>query len=155
MSATTEARAVEREIAIAASPETVWEFLVDPEKAVRWMGTAATFEVQPGGIYRVEVVPGNSAVGTFVEIDPPRRLVYTWGWESGPGDSVPPGSTTVEFELTPSDGGTLLRFRHSDLPSTKSVESHAHGWDHYFERLAAIAKGDDPGPDPWVVEPPK
>ena len=37
MEASTET-AVRREIAIAASPETVWEFLVDPEKATRWMG---------------------------------------------------------------------------------------------------------------------
>jgi uncharacterized protein YndB with AHSA1/START domain len=154
MSATTELTAVEREIAIAASPETVWEFLVDPEKAVRWMGTAATFELRPGGLYRVDVVPGNTAVGTFVEIDPPRRLVYTWGWESGPGSSVAPGSTTVAFDLIPRDSGTLLRFRHSDLPSSKSVESHGHGWDHYFERLAKVAAREDPGPDPWVTEPP-
>jgi len=144
MSATTEVTTVERELAIAASPETVWEFLVDPEKAVRWMGTAATFEVQPGGIYRVEVVPGNTAVGKFVEIDPPHRLVYSWGWESGPGGSVPPGSTTVEFDLMPNESGTLLRFRHSDLPSRESGRSHAHGWDHYFERLVMVATGEDP-----------
>ena len=155
MEATTEAT-VERELAIAASPKTVWEFLVDSEKAVRWMGESATFDVRPGGIYRVEVIPGNVALGEFVEIDPPRRLVWTWGWESGPGSSVPPGSTTVEFELTETtDGGTLLRFRHSDLPSHKTAESHGHGWDHYFGRLAQVAPGGDPGPDPWVTEPPR
>jgi uncharacterized protein YndB with AHSA1/START domain len=153
--ATTEVTAVERELAIAASPETVWEFLVDPDKAVRWMGKSAKFDLRPGGIYRVEVIPGNVAIGEFVEIDPPRRLVYTWGWESGPGSSVPPGSTRVEFQLVEQDGGTLLRFRHSDLPSHKSAESHGHGWDHYFERLAKVAVGDDPGPDPWVTEPPQ
>jgi uncharacterized protein YndB with AHSA1/START domain len=63
---TTEATAVEREIAIAASPETVWEFLIDPEKATRWMGTSATLEARPGGVYRVEVIPGNVASGEFV-----------------------------------------------------------------------------------------
>jgi uncharacterized protein YndB with AHSA1/START domain len=155
MSATTELTTVEREIAIAASPETVWEFLVDPDKAVRWMGTAATFEVRPGGLYRVDVVPGNTAAGKFVEIDPPRRLVYTWGWEASSAGSLAPGSTTVEFELIENDGGTLLRFRHSDLPSRESADSHAHGWDHYFERLAMVASGEDPGPDPWIAEPPR
>ena len=118
------------------------------------MGTAATFDLQPGGLYRVDVVPGNTAVGEFVEIDPPRRLVYTWGWESAGEGPVPPGSTTVEFDLTEGDaGGTLLRVRHSDLPSSKSAESHGHGWDHYFERLALVAAGEDPGPDPWVERP--
>ena len=43
MEASTET-AVSREIQIAASPETVWEFLVQPEKATRWMGQAAALE---------------------------------------------------------------------------------------------------------------
>ena len=151
MDAVTEGIAVERELEIAARPETVWQLLTDPNEATRWMGQAAAFDLRPGGAYRVEVIPGNVAIGEFVEIDPPRRLVYTWGWESGPGSSVPPGSTTVEFELAEADeGGTLLRFRHSDLPSRESAESHGHGWDHYFERLAAFAAGEDPGPDPWI-----
>src|SRR5438067_3724769 len=97
MEATTETTSVEREIAIAASPETVWEFLVDPEKAVRWMGMAATFDPQPGGLYQVEVIPGHVARGEFVELDPPNRLVVTWGWEQN--EAVPAGSTTIEFEL--------------------------------------------------------
>jgi uncharacterized protein YndB with AHSA1/START domain len=55
MEASTET-AVRREIAIAASPETVWEFLVQPEKATRWMGQAAALDPRPGGEYRVEVI---------------------------------------------------------------------------------------------------
>ena len=145
--------AIEREIAIAARPETVWEFFVDPEKACRWMGTSAELDPQPGGIYRVEVIPGNVARGVFVELDPPRRLVYTWGWEAGAGSPVPPGSTTIEIELVPDGDGTRLRFSHLGLPSVESTESHAHGWDHYLERLTAVGSGGDPGPDPWVSGP--
>jgi uncharacterized protein YndB with AHSA1/START domain len=152
MDATTESTVVEREIAIAATPETVWEFLVDPEKAIRWMGREASIDLHPGGRYHVDVIPGSTAVGEFVEIDPPRRLVYTWGWEEA-GGSVPPGSTTVEFELLPSGEGTILRFSHRDLPSAEAVAKHAHGWDHYLERLAAVAAGGDPGVDPWIEGP--
>jgi uncharacterized protein YndB with AHSA1/START domain len=47
------------------------------------MGEQATFDVRPGGIYRVGVIPGNTARGEFVEVDPPHRLVFTWGWEDG------------------------------------------------------------------------
>ena len=54
MEATTETTAVEREIAIAASPETVWQFLVDPDKAIRWMGQTASFDPRPGGAYRID-----------------------------------------------------------------------------------------------------
>ncbi len=152
METTTEATLVEREVAIAADPETVWEFLVDPEKATLWMGQEASFDPRPGGSYRVAVIPGHTASGAFVELDPPRRLVYTWGWEPGADgpNPVPPGSTTIEIELTPNGDGTTLRFVHRGLPSAEAAESHAHGWDHYLERLAVAAGGGEPGEDPWL-----
>jgi uncharacterized protein YndB with AHSA1/START domain len=152
MEATTETTSVEREIAIDASPETVWQCLVDVDKATRWMGETASFDAWPGGAYRIGVIPGHTAAGTFVELDPPRRLVYTWGWEPGEDgpNRVPPGTTTIEIELVPTGDGTTLRFSHTGLPSAEAAESHAHGWDHYLERLAIAARGDDPGADPWL-----
>jgi uncharacterized protein YndB with AHSA1/START domain len=153
MEATTETTSVEREITIAASPETVWQFLVDPSKATRWMGQAASLDPRPGGVYRVDVIPGHSASGEFVELDPPRRLVFTWGWEPGENGAnpVPPGSSTIEIELVPAGDGTTLRFAHRGLPSAEAAESHAHGWDHYLARLGVAAAGGDPGADPWLT----
>jgi uncharacterized protein YndB with AHSA1/START domain len=149
--AATETTALQRELVIDAAPETVWEFLVDPEKATRWMGLNASFDPRPGGLYRIEVIPGNTARGEFVELEPPRRLVYTWGWEpGGMSTSVAPGTSTVEIELVPEGEGTLLRFTHRDLPAEEAVQSHAHGWDHYLERLRSAAQGSDPGVDPWI-----
>ena len=153
MRTTAETTSVEREIAIGASPETVWEFLVDPDKATRWMGQTVSFDPHPGGLYRIEVIPGHTASGEFVELDPPRRLVYTWGWEAGEdgANPVPPGSSTVEIELVPDGAGTTLRFRHSGLPSAEAADSHTKGWDHYLARLAVAGRGGDPGPDPWLT----
>jgi uncharacterized protein YndB with AHSA1/START domain len=154
MGSVTEQTALVRELTIAARPETVWEFLVDPEKATRWMGIEATLDPRPGGVYRVTVLPANVASGSFVEVDPPRRLVFTWGWEpggfGGPGAAAKPGSTTIEIELEPQGEGTHLRFTHRDLPNAEATASHGHGWDHYLERLAAAASGGDPGRDPWL-----
>ena len=154
MEATTEQLVYQRELRIAASPETVWEFLVDPAKVARWKGRPATaFDPQPGGGYRIEIVPGHVASGEFVELDRPNRLVYTWGWApdgDGP-NAVPPGSSTVEIELAPEGGATKLRFTHRDLPSSAAVESHGVGWEHYLERLVVAAAGGDPGPDPWLT----
>jgi uncharacterized protein YndB with AHSA1/START domain len=152
MEATTDTTIVEREVAIAASPETVWHFLVDEEKATRLMGETASFDARPGGLYRVGVIPGNTARGEFVELDPPRRLVFTWGWEPGPqaNSAVPPGSSTIEIDLVPDGDGTTLRFVHRDLPSAEAAQSHAHGWDHYLERLRVAAAGGDAGRDPWL-----
>lgn len=148
MAATTET-AVEREVTIDAGPETVWEFLVDPEKMSRWMGSGATLDPRPGGDYRVDVIDGHVASGEFVELDRPRRLVYTFGWEPE-GESpnpVGPGSTTIEIELEPAGDGTRLTFRHTGLPGAEAAGMHAHGWDHYLQRLVVAAGGGDPGED--------
>ena len=153
MEATTESTKVEREVAIDASPETVWEFLVDPAKATRWMGMTASLDARPGGDYRVEVIPGHVACGEFVEVERPRRLVHTWGWEpgaDGEANAVPPGSSTIEIELIPAGNGTTLRFTHRDLPTAEAAQSHSHGWDHYLGRLVVAARGDDAGEDPWI-----
>jgi len=147
---TAEQLAVTRELVIDASPETVWELLVDPEKIVRWKGVAATLDPRPGGAYRCEVLPGRVVAGEVVEADRPRRLVHTWGWEGS--EEVPPGSTTVEYELAPEGAGTRLRFTHRDLPAPAAAEKHARGWDHYLARLAVAAAGGDPGADPWLDE---
>ena len=152
-----QALVVRRELEIAARPETVWEFLVDPAKAVRWMGLDVTLDPRPGGEFRMLVIPGHSASGEYVEVDRPRRLVFTWGWDDADANdpnAVPPGSSTIEIELEPSGDGTLLRFTHRDLPSAASADSHGHGWDHYLGRLGTAAGGADPGRDPWLDAPP-
>lgn len=153
MDATTESTTYERTLSIAASPETVWGFFIDPDKLTRWKGMRAELDPQPGGIYRCEVIPGHTARGEYVELDPPHRLVFTWGWERSGEEENPvgPGSSTIEVELTPEGDGTQLHFVHH-LPSAAAVESHAVGWDHYLPRLEIAAAGGDPGEDPWLTQ---
>jgi uncharacterized protein YndB with AHSA1/START domain len=82
---------------IAAPPEVVWPYLTEPARYALWMGTEVTLSPIPGGLYRVHMREGIEARGEFVELDPPHRLVFTWGWQDHP--VVPPGSTTVEITL--------------------------------------------------------
>jgi uncharacterized protein YndB with AHSA1/START domain len=147
---TTETRAVEREVRIRARPETIFPFLTEPKLMVSWMGVSAEADPRPGGIYRVDVdAGGHVARGEFVEVSPPNRVVFTWGWESE-DRVVPAGSSTVEVTLTPDGDHTIVRLVHSNLPSEESAGGHATGWDHYLPRLEVAAAGGDPGPDPWV-----
>ena len=141
-----ESEALEKEIRIAAQPDTVFSFFTDPAKMTRWKGKSASLDPRPGGIYRVDMNGRDIARGEYVEVVPYSRVVFTWGWE-GESSSLLPGSSTVEVSLIPDGDGTLVRLRHLGL-TPKQRESHSEGWDHYIPRLAAVAAGGDPGPDP-------
>jgi uncharacterized protein YndB with AHSA1/START domain len=142
-----EERTVTTEIRIEAMPEAVFPFLTEPDLIVRWKGVDARVEATPGGEYRVQVTGDNVAVGEYVVVDPPRRVVFTWGWE---GDAqLPPGSSRVEIQLVPDGDGTVVRLTHSGLPDGTDA-AQLEGWRHFLPRLATAASGGDPGPDPWA-----
>ena len=100
------------------------------------MGVGAELDPTPGGRVRIDVDGEHFALGEFREVDPPNRVVMTWGWERN--DAVPPGSTTVEITLTPDGDGTILRLRHLGLPDDDQKRSHHAGWKQYTGKLAAI-----------------
>jgi uncharacterized protein YndB with AHSA1/START domain len=135
---------IEMQRYVKARPETLFAFFTEQDKYTAWMGVEAVLDAKPGGIYRVRVPQGQCALGEFVEVDPPRRVVFTWGWE---GDiRVPPGSSTVTITLTASGDGTLVSLTHEGLPD-ESVALHSAGWDRYLGRLELVGAGNSPGPD--------
>ncbi len=132
------------ELRIEARPETVFAFLTDPDKMTQWKGDSAQLDARPGGVYRVQI--GQSVVvGEFVELDPPHRVVFTWGWEGN--EAVPPGSSTVEVTLTPDGEATILRLLHRGLPEEQRAE-HEAGWKHFLPRLVSAAAATEPGSGP-------
>lgn len=141
---------VNSEIRIDASPEAIFPFLTDPRKIVRWKGVDATVEASPGGVYRVNVTGAKHAVGEYVEVDAPHRVVFTWGWEGD--EQLPPGSSTVTIDLISDGEGTIVRLTHSGLPEGADA-AQLQGWEHFLPRLAIVAGGGDAGPDPWVAAP--
>ena len=139
---------VEREVLVAAPPDLVFAYFTDPERMRTWMGVRCELQPRPGGVFRVDVNGRNTARGEFVEVVPYTRVVFSFGWE-GADQPVPPGSSTVEVTLQPSQGGTLVRLRHHGLPEA-AVEAHTQGWTHYLARLRIAAEGGDPGPDSMI-----
>jgi uncharacterized protein YndB with AHSA1/START domain len=131
---------IDREIFIALPPEEVFRYLVDPALMARWIGLSHELEPQPGGRFRVEVSNGNIACGRYVEVVPPRRVAFTWGWESEDADLsvLPPGASLVEVDLQAKDHGTLLRLRHSRLP-TNLAAHHGERWSFYLAKLRTMA----------------
>lgn len=141
--------AVEVEVRIAASPETVFDFFTDPGLMIQWMGRVVETDPRPGGGFRCEINDEAIASGEYVAVEPPERVVFTWGW-NGEDSVTKPGSSTVEVLLAPDADGTHVRLIHSDLPSVESAGKHGHGWRHYLDRLAVAAGGGDPGPDEFA-----
>src|SRR3546814_2347519 len=92
-----EALVVRRETHIPAPPAAVFALLTDPEQILRWMGTEAQLEPQPGGLYLVNVTGARFARGSFREVVPVHRLANSFGWDGS--EVVPPGSSLVEIDL--------------------------------------------------------
>ena len=136
---------VTAEIVVAASPETLWPYLVDPSMMTRWMGTDARLLAETGGEYYVLAAGRHPARGEFLDVTPTSKVVFSFGWDE-PDHPIPAGSTTVEISLTPVEHGTLVRLTHRGLPDD-ALNDHRGGWEHYLGRLALAADGGDPGPD--------
>ena len=131
---------------IDAPPEDVFPFLIDAERYAAWQGTRAELDPRPGGIFKVWVDERWTASGSYVVVDPPTRVVFTWGWEGN--ELLPPGASTVEILLESDGGGTSLTLRHSGLPDEGAAASHEEGWRYFIPRLAVAVPGGDPGPIP-------
>jgi uncharacterized protein YndB with AHSA1/START domain len=129
---------IELERRIEAPPDTVFAYFTDADKYMQWQGVEAELDPRPGGIFRVvQNEVGYVARGEFLEIDPPRRLVFSWGWEGI--DALPPGQSTVEVDLIDDGGSTLLRLRHNGLPTDNACQLHTYGWGVGLDALEIVA----------------
>jgi uncharacterized protein YndB with AHSA1/START domain len=134
---------------VGASAEQIFELWTKPELMARWMspfpGTVdckASCDLRPGGAYSLVMTSGDSrrdVSGTYVEVDPPRKLVFTWM-----GPLTNHVNTLVTLELTPhSDDETDLVLTHERLPTPAMWEGHTKGWGIILDHLAdAATKGN-------------
>jgi len=114
---------VHLEIRIDASPQTVFALLTDAARMRTWLAELVEAEPQPGGLFRISGPSSVSIEGTYLEVIPNRKVVFTWGGVEG----LRPGQSTVEFVLEPDGAGTLLRLRHYGLPGP-ALEPRRRGW---------------------------
>jgi uncharacterized protein YndB with AHSA1/START domain len=142
-----EGELVVHDIDLEASPEDVFAMFVDPQRLVRWLGLTADLEPRPGGLFRFEVVPGQFCEGRYVLVEPPNRLIFTWGW-SDPAMGVAPGSSQVEVNIRKADEGARLRLVHSGLATSEGRLLHEDGWSRFLDRLAGALRGDETTPYP-------
>ena len=122
------------EIHIAALPERVFQAIVDSKQVVQWWGQTGIYrcskfqaDLRVGGKWQSEGEGPEglpfTVSGEFLEVAPPRLLVYTWV-ASWTGDV----KTTLRWELEPANQGTLVRIRHSGFASHPELAKSYRGW---------------------------
>lgn len=131
-----------------APREKVFRAWTDPEILKRWLAPTDEYttsipewDLRVGGRYRLEMKysDGNvySVGGTYREIEPPDRLVYTWRWISGIEDPDFP-ETLVTVEFREAGDSTDVVMTHERLPDEKQRSEHEKGWNGCLDRLAEV-----------------
>jgi len=138
----------EKSVLVPLGADETFALITEPDRLRRWQVITARVDLRAGGDYRWTIIPGSSASGTFTEVEPGKRIVFTWGWE-GSAD-LPPGASTVTITLEPAADGTIVRLVHEGL-APEQAASHAEGWDHYLGRLVEAGAQGDAGADEWVT----
>jgi uncharacterized protein YndB with AHSA1/START domain len=123
---------------VEAEPDAVYDYFTQAEAMVSWMGDYAFVDAQPGGEFSIDVNQAQIR-GRYQELDPPHRLLISWGFAGS--DELPPGASTVEVRLTKVAGGTRVEITHRGLPETQT-DKHDHGWHHFLPRLAQAVAAD-------------
>jgi uncharacterized protein YndB with AHSA1/START domain len=132
---------------VKAAAEQIFDLWTKPDLMVRWMSPfpgavdcKASCDLRPGGAFSLVMSSGDSSrevTGTYVQIDRPRKLVFTW---IGPlTNNV---NTLVTLELIPRGDETDLVLTHERLPTPAIHEGHTRGWGHILDHLAdAVSEG--------------
>ena len=127
---------------IKAPPARVWAAWTRPELLVLWFGPhhtrteSAEADLRVGGRFRATIIENTGArhevSGTYAEIEPERRLVFSWGWTASP-ERV--SRVTVTFRAVPE--GTEVTLVHDRFADADTAKRHTRGWTESLERLAA------------------
>jgi uncharacterized protein YndB with AHSA1/START domain len=134
LSVTRVADPVRYSIEIAAAPEVVFDYFTRPELMLTWMGESAVLDARPGGEFTMGI-RGTLVRGEYLEVQRPRRIVFSWGHLGSP--TLPPGVSRVEVRLDPVAAGTLVEIIHSGLPA-EHVPPHERGWRRFGNQLASL-----------------
>lgn len=125
----------------AATPEAVFDAWTDPENMGAWFSPMTTASVPKldltvGGEFQINMHGQDTEyvhTGRYLEIDRPRKLVFTWVSEGTKGQE-----TIVTLALAADGEGTLLTLTHERFPDTESRDNHAQGWEAIMEKFAGV-----------------
>jgi uncharacterized protein YndB with AHSA1/START domain len=139
---------VDRVITIGAPRELVFEFLSQSDRWAAWWGAGSTIDPQTGGRVLIRHPGGIEVIGEVREIDPPAKIVFTYGHAAG--TPIAPGGSIVTIALEPVEAGTRLHLRHAvGTPALR--EEFVQGWRFQLALFAnAVANAVHASPEPVV-----
>ena len=140
---------LDRSITIQAAPDTVFRFFQDNERFARWWGAGSTIDPRPGGRVYIRHPNGIETVGEVIEIAPPRRIVFTYGYATG--KPIPAGASLVTITLTAVAGGTRLDLRH-DFADASIRDQHVQGWRFQLSVFANVVADENFAGAPAIVD---
>lgn len=130
---------LDRELVIGATPEIVFRFFTDSPRWAAWWGAGSTIEARPGGRVYIRHPDGTEASGEILELAPPERFVFSYGFASG--KPIPPGSSRVTITLAETADGTRLSLTH-ELPDAAARDEHVQGWRFQLSLFANIVANE-------------
>jgi uncharacterized protein YndB with AHSA1/START domain len=116
---------LDRSIVIHAPPENVFRFFTDASRWARWWGAGSTIDARPGGSMLIRFPEGTEVAGEVLEVTPPDRMVFTYGFVKG--EPIPLGSSRVTIRLEPHPLGTHLHLTH-EFAEQAVRDEHVQGW---------------------------
>lgn len=138
---------------IRASPEQVWRALTDADLTARYWGHANVSDWQPGSSWEHQRLDGSGAdlVGRVLEVEPPHRLVITFG---DPPEGSPTGPSVVTFLVEPHQDIVRLTVTHDDLADPTALQEISHGWPAVLANLKSLLETGEVLPQaPWEMSP--
>src|SRR6185369_2449330 len=108
---TTLTHRLDRTIVIGAPPSAVFKYSTDSARWAAWWGAGSTIDARPGGRVFIRHPGGNEASGEVLEVTPPSRIVFTYGYATG--QPFGPGESRITITLSPAGKGTRLQLSHA------------------------------------------
>lgn len=119
---------------IRAARQRVFDAWTTPDEMKKWsapgpmVNSLAEVDLRVGGTYRIRMRgpdgAEHQAAGVYREVDPPKKLVYTWQWESEADADV----TLVTVEFIELGERTEVVLRHAGFSTETKRDSHENGW---------------------------
>jgi uncharacterized protein YndB with AHSA1/START domain len=138
---------------VAAPRERVFQAWTKAEHLQRWFFPSVNGEAVPhaevdlrvGGRYRITMYTPEGDItamvgGTYHEVQPPEKLVFSWAWEAPQADS---SETLVTVELQDVRGETEIIITHERFPGQPGQEEHTIGWNCALERFVLLMEGGE------------